>query len=99
MMWQSCVGSGGVVAGRRHLDMWCEYLDTEGDKVFAGLSYVQDIQSKQFLETSAKLFAGTGKFEGITGDGESLGVTTRYPEDIEEEFWVCGGVKGSYRLP
>ena len=29
-MWQSCVGSGGVVAGQRHLDMWCDYVDTAG---------------------------------------------------------------------
>lgn len=99
MMWQNCRGSGGVVAGKRYLDMWCENLDTEGDKFFIGQRYIQDIASNEFSENFVKLVAGTGKYEGIMGEGENLGVTVIFPEDIPDSFWICGGIKGHYQLP
>ena len=97
MMWFHCVGSGGVIEGQRPIDGYCEFADSAGDKVFLTDRTVTDLET-QTRDSKVDILAGTGKYTGIKGTGESQDPLI-FPEVDPELYARCVRVNGDYKLP
>lgn len=97
MMWFRCVGSGGMIEGKRPVDDYCEFADRDGDKVFVTHQIVTDLKAKT-RDSKVEILAGTGKYTGITGTGESQPPLI-FPEDDPDLYARCVQLNGDYKIP
>jgi hypothetical protein len=96
MMWFHCVGSGGVIEGQRPIDEYCEFADAAGDKMFLTHRIVTDL-GKQTRDSKVDILAGTGKYTGIKGTGESQDPVI-FPEDDPDLYARCVRLNGGYKV-
>jgi len=94
MMWFRCVGSGGVIEGKRRIDEYCQFADKDGDKMFITDRTVTDLKAKT-RDSKIEILAGTGKYTGIKGTGESQPPLI-FPEDDPDLFARCVRWNGEY---
>jgi hypothetical protein len=97
MMWFRCVGSGGVFEGTRPIDDYCEFADQDGDRMFVVHRNVTDLATKT-RESKVDIFAGTGKFAGIKGAGESQRPLL-FPDEDPDLYARCVRMNGDYKIP
>ena len=96
MMWFRCVGSGGVIEGKRPVDDYCELADQDGDKVFVIHRIVTDL-STNTRDSKVEILAGTGKYTGIRGTGESQSPLI-FPEEDPDLYARCVRLNGDYKI-
>lgn len=86
-----CVGLGEVRNGKSSGIHQCHFMDQDGDKIFARFE-------TERTKATFELLGGSGKYEGISGGGETepLG---RFPKIKEGTFQGCTRGGGHYKLP
>lgn len=93
-MWTRCVGSGGVMEGKRENTGLCEYTDLDGDKLFLISKNAVQLDSKT-RESSVRLLGGTGKYAGISGEGTNDNQQF-FPEEQGGTYAGCSRFAGSF---
>lgn len=97
-MWGRCVGSGGFIEGERMNGALCEYSDIEGDSLFMTSSHATVLETSS-RRSEVKLLAGTGKYQGLKGEGTSADQVF-FPEDEDrpDSYAGCVRYSGTYQL-
>lgn len=98
MTWFRCVGSGGVIEGTRSIADHCEVADQDGDRMFLVHRYVIDLATGS-RESEVNVMAGTGKYDGIKGIGESQPPVIVPAEDQPGVYVRCVQMNGDYKIP
>lgn len=100
MTWFRCVGSGGVIEGTRSIDDHCEVADQDGDKMFLVHRYTIDLATGM-RESALNILAGTGKYDGIRGTGESQPPVIVPAKDPGQPglYVRCVRMNGDYKMP
>jgi len=95
-----CVGSGGVIEGTRSITDHCEVADRDGDTMFLVHHYEIDLATGS-RESGVKILAGTGKYDGISGTGDSQPPVSIPVTDPERPglYAPCVQINGEYKIP
>ena len=96
--WFQCVGNASVIRGVLSVSDSCKFADHDGDTFSATIRRVNDRTTGEDTENRFSIFAGSGKYAGITGTG-TIANSYLFPEDVPDFFVGCDRMQGSYRLP
>lgn len=91
MFSSQCVGVGAVVDGAPESRGYCEFFDSDGDRLFG-------LFERTGTEGKTRLLSGTGKYEGATGSGTY--VLVNYPRGLAKgTFSNCSEASETVVLP
>lgn len=92
-----CMGMNGRTDQTRRAVVFCIFTDKDGDQIAEDVDESYPNGAKE-IRGSAKLVAGTGKYEGISGELTFVNRGTGFRTAAENTFVVHAQLEGHYRL-
>ena len=95
MMSGHCVGTFTVISGEQELNGTCEFANAAGDKQFVAFARKGDPAK---VEGTIRFLHGTGKYDGINGEGKFKIIGEIPPPGMAGAFGGCDRGWGTYTV-
>jgi hypothetical protein len=95
LMSAHCVGTFTIIGGEQEENGSCQYVSARGDKIFAVFARKGDPTK---VEGTLRFVHGTGKFDGISGEGKYQDTGTYPPSGAANMGNGCNREWGTYTV-